>query len=101
MTDDTTPSATVTRKSDNDVGKPGSKPAGGGHQMSEQAAITERGESGLSDADRNRDRPNAGGAAGHGPTSVGGSSGGHSDQHSASGRGKVAGGHYDVEKEHG
>ncbi|GJE54407.1 MULTISPECIES: hypothetical protein [Methylobacterium] len=98
MSDENTSHATLTRKAD-DVGTPGAPAAGGGHQTAVQAAITEMGPGGLSDADRSRDRPDAGSAAGRNPTPIGGSSGGHSDQNSASGSGKVAGGHYDVEKD--
>ncbi|GEO99863.1 hypothetical protein [Methylobacterium haplocladii] len=98
MSDENTSHATITRKPD-DVGKSGPPATGGGHQTPEQAAITGMGRGGLTDADRSHDRPDAGAAAERSPTATGGSSGGHSDQKSASGGGKVAGGHYDVEKD--
>lgn len=99
MSEKTHPSATVTRKPDDEVGTRGSRPAAGGHQTAEQAAITEQGPDGRSDTERSHERTDAGGAAGRNPAPIGGSSSGQSDQHSAAGRGKVAGGHYDVEKE--
>ncbi|MET0258279.1 MAG: hypothetical protein ABW179_06820 [Methylobacterium sp.] len=98
MSDDNTAHATITREPD-EVGKPGTPAAGGGRQTAQQAAITEMSTGGLSDADRSRDRPDAGSEAGRNPTPIGGSSAGQSDQNSASGEGKVADGHYDVEKD--
>lgn len=93
---------TVTRKPDDDVGTPGSGPAGGGRQTGDQAAITDMDAGGRSDAERN-----AGweaGAAGQSPPALGGSSGGHSDQKPARGPDadrKVAGGLSKPEREEG
>ncbi|GEP11036.1 hypothetical protein [Methylobacterium gnaphalii] len=96
MAERTTPTETVTRKPDDDVGKPGSNAANGGRQTPQQAAITGIGGEGRSDASRSQDMGRGGSEA---PAPVGGSSGGHSDQRSADGSGKVAAGHYKVEKE--
>ncbi len=93
---------TVTRKPDDDVGTPGTAPAGGGHQTGAQAAITDMDAGGRSDAERN-----AGweaGAAGQSPPALGGSSAGHSDQKAARGPDadrKVAGGLSQPEREEG
>ena len=100
MSDKTTPSETITRKPVDDVGKSGPPPVGHGHQTREQAAITELGTDGRTDADRRRAERQAGGQAGRNPTPIGGSSSGHSDQQSAVHEGrKVAQGHYKVEQE--
>lgn len=101
MGDDTIPSETVTRKPESDVGKPGGPAVGGGHQTAEQAAITGQSDGGRTDADRQKTW-NQGGAPGRNPASLGGSSDGHSDQQSGSGRHEdepVAAGHYKVEKQ--
>lgn len=98
MSSETTPSSTVTRKPDDDVGKRGAEPAGGGHQTAEQAAITGIGQGGRTDHDRSHDAQVSDRGAGRNPAPIGGSSGGHSDQLSASKDGKVADGHYDIEK---
>lgn len=100
MGDPTTPSETVTRKPDSDVGEPGSPAVGGGRQTPEQAAITDIGDGGRSDADRDHTWRAPEGQAGRAPAPTGGASGGHADQNSArGGDGKVAHGHYKVEKE--
>ena len=69
---------TVTRKPDADVGSPGEPPAGGGHQTPEQAAITDLGPGGRSDAERKAEQQ--AGEPGRAPPALGGSSAGHSDQ---------------------
>ncbi|GLS46023.1 hypothetical protein [Methylobacterium brachythecii] len=99
ITDKTTPSETVTRD-DDDVGKLGSPAVAGGRQTAQQEDITNMSAKGRSDNDRQKDRDGLQHDAGRNPVPVGGSSGGHSDQKSASGNGeKVAHGHYKVEKE--
>ena len=69
----TSDSGTVTRKPDDTVGTPGEHPAGGGHQTSEQAAITDMGGGGAP-----KTEPKEGwgksGEAGRSPPAVGGSS---------------------------
>ena len=96
----TSDSGTVTRKPDDTVGSPGEPPAGGGHQTSDQAAITDMGTGGSP-----RTEPKEGwggsGEAGRAPPAIGGSSGGHSDQKAAHGPAadtKVADGHYRAEQ---
>lgn len=98
--DRTTPSETVTRKPDSDVGKPGPPPTGGGRQTPEQAAITGIGTGGRSDAER-KDGWHAA-APGQAPA-TGGASQGHAEQKAADdgSRAKSAAGHYKVEKERG
>lgn len=76
-------SETVTRKPDVDVGTPGGPAVGGGRQMPDQAAITDMGGSGRSDAERQGDWK--AGEPGRAPPALGGSSGGHSDQKAAGG----------------
>ena len=76
MSDESVPSKTVTRP-DNDVGKPGVKPAAGARQAPQQAEITRIEPGGRSDEERERDW--GGGIAGDDPA-IGGSSGGHSDK---------------------
>lgn len=69
---------TVTRKPDQDVGTPGGPAAGGGHQTPDQAAVTDMGGGGRTDAER-RDDWKAG-EPGRSPPALGGSSAGQSDQ---------------------
>ncbi|AMB44018.1 hypothetical protein Y590_03865 [Methylobacterium sp. AMS5] len=80
-------SNTGTRKPDEAVGSPGPHPAGGGHQTSEQAAITGQGGGGRSDAERHGEWGESaeGAAAGRTPPAIGGSSGGHSDRKASTG----------------
>jgi hypothetical protein len=76
-----------TRKPDSDVGKPGAPAVAGGGQSAEQAAITQQGSGGKTDATRNADWD--GGAKGRNPAPVGGSSDGQSDRpHSPDATGK-------------
>ena len=98
----TSESGTVTRKPDDAVGSKGSPAAGGGHQTSAQAAITDMGAGGKADTDRKKEWGE--GQAGASPPAIGGSSGGHSDQTASrgpeAGR-KVADGHSRAERETG
>ncbi|WCS23051.1 hypothetical protein LOK46_17900 [Methylobacterium sp. NMS14P] len=97
----TSESGTVTRKPDDKVGSRGSPPAGGGHQTSDQAAITDMG-SGETPRTEPKEGWGAAGEPGRAPPAVGGSSGGHSDQKASRGPAadtKVAGGHYRAEQE--
>ena len=97
----TSESGAVTRKPDDTVGTPGEKPAGGGHQTADQAAITEMG-SGGSPRTEPKDGWGSTGEPGRAPPAGGGSSGGHSDQTASRGPAagtKVAGGHYRAEQE--
>ena len=75
-------SNTGTRKPDEAVGSRGPRPAGGGHQTAEQAAITGQGSGGRSDAERQGEWSDSRGSetAGRTPPALGGSSGGHSDR---------------------
>lgn len=95
----------MARKPDDDVGESGTPSVGGGHQTAQQAAITGQGpgqeEGGRTDADRNASWGAHGGTPGRAPTSVGGSSEGHSDQQAGQGARedeKVAGGLYRTER---
>ncbi|TGD99013.1 hypothetical protein [Methylobacterium nonmethylotrophicum] len=90
----------MTRKPDDVVGSRGEPAAGGGHQTPEQAAITRQGSGGRDEAERTREWSSAG-TPGRPPVSVGGSSGGHSDQVAAQGPAegkKVADGAYRTER---
>lgn len=96
----TSESGTVTRKPDDTVGTPGDPAAGGGHQTADQAAITDMGSGGSAQPE-----PKAGwartGEPGRSPPTVGGASGGHSDQTASRGPAadrKVAGGHSNAER---
>lgn len=73
-----------TRKPDDAVGSPGEPAAGGGRHTAEQAAITDMGAGGRSDADR-KDTLKEGGEAGRSPPVPGGASGGHSDRKASRG----------------
>ncbi|WP_298952174.1 hypothetical protein [uncultured Methylobacterium sp.] len=75
----------MTRKPDDIVGTRGGPAAGDGHQTAQQAAITRQGEGGRDDAERNPEWAQSGGEEGRPPVSVGGSSGGQSDQVAAQG----------------
>lgn len=79
MSDESVPSKTVTRP-DDAVGKPGSRPAAGGRQATQQARITRIEPEGRADEERGRDW--GGGPPGDDPA-MGGSSGGHSDRKTA------------------
>ena len=101
--DRTTPSETVTRKPDADVGSPGGPAVGGGHQTAQQAAITGQGpspeEGGRTDSERQSDW--SGDAAGDSPA-IGGSSQGQSDRKAAAGSRKgetVVSGHSKPERD--
>ena len=99
MADKTHPSATVTRKSDDVVGSPGTAPVGGGHHTAEQAAITQIASGGRSDAERERSWGTMDGQPGRAPFATGGASGGHADQKSVrDDGGMIAAGHYNIEK---
>ena len=90
---------TVTRKPDADVGSPGGPAAGGGRQTPDQAAITDMGRGGRSDAERQGDWKAA--EPGRTPPALGGSSAGHSDQTASRGPDedrKVGGGLYPAER---
>ncbi|WP_407524266.1 hypothetical protein [Methylobacterium oryzisoli] len=93
----------MTRKPDDVVGRPGGPAAGDGHQTPQQAAITGQDGGGRDEASRAGEWSKAG-TPGRPPASVGGSSGGHSDQKAAQGPHedeKVAGGEYRTEKTKG
>lgn len=103
--DRTTPSETVTRKPDSDVGRSGAPPAGGGHQTPEQAAITGQGSGqetgGRSDSER---RSEWSGDAARSNPGIGGSSQGQSDQKASGGprQGEtVVAGHSKPERDNG
>jgi hypothetical protein len=101
MSGDSIPTETVTRKPDADVGTPGGPAAGGGHQTPQQAAITDQGSGGRTDADR-QESWKQGGAPGRNPAPIGGSSNGMSDQKAGGGPREdepVAAGEYKVEKQ--
>ncbi|GJD47571.1 hypothetical protein OPKNFCMD_0279 [Methylobacterium crusticola] len=91
----------MTRKPDDVVGSRGAPAAGGGHQTPEQDAITRQEPGGRTEQSRNAEWSEAGGTPGRPPVSVGGSSGGHSDQKAADGPRegeKTAAGHYRTEQ---
>lgn len=97
----TSDSGTVTRKPDDAVGSQGERPAGGGHQTAEQAAITDM-EAGGTAKTESKEGWGGSSEAGRAPPAIGGSSGGHSDQKASRGPEadqKVADGHYRVEQE--
>lgn len=85
---------------------PAAETPDGGRQTPQQAAITEQGGAGKTDAGRNAEwgsaagEPNVGGEPGRSPVAVGGSSQGQSDQNDGRGPdgGKVAGGLYRSER---
>ncbi|KMO28020.1 hypothetical protein VP06_28905 [Methylobacterium aquaticum] len=77
-------SEAMTRKPDDVVGSRGEPAVGGGHQTPEQAAITRQEGGGRDEAELKREWSSAG-TPGRPPVSVGGSSGGHSDQVAAQG----------------
>lgn len=70
------------KKNDNQVGESVGPAAGGGRQTPEQAAILGGGggEGGKTDAERNVEWVEAGGAPGRAPVAVGGSSQGQADR---------------------
>ncbi|MBX9931303.1 MAG: hypothetical protein K2Y56_07165 [Methylobacterium sp.] len=101
MSGDSIPTETVTRKPDEDVGKPGGPAAGGGKQTAQQAEITRQGSGGRSEAEEHASWSKGGGEPGRNPAPIGGSSNGHSDQKAAQGPREdepVAAGHYKVER---
>ncbi|WP_375457365.1 hypothetical protein [uncultured Methylobacterium sp.] len=96
-------SQTVTRKPDDAVGSSGKPAAGGGGHTAEQAAITDMGAGGASDAER-KGTWGQGGEPGRSPPTPGGSSAGHSDQQASRGPradDKVVSGHSKAEREAG
>lgn len=96
-------SQTVTRKPDDDVGESGEPAAGGGGHTAEQAAITDMGSGGASDAERKGAWSQAG-EPGRSPPTPGGSSGGHSDQQASRGPRTdetIVSGHSKAERETG
>ncbi len=76
-----------TRKPEDAVGSPGPRPAGGGHQTPQQAAITGQGSGGRSDDERTGEwaKGTEGAEEGRTPPAIGGSSGGHSDRKASAG----------------
>lgn len=96
-------SQTVTRKPDDAVGSSGKPAAGGGGHTAAQAAITDMGAGGASDAER-KNTWDQGGAPGRAPPTPGGSSAGHSDQMASRGPradAKIVAGHSKAEREAG
>lgn len=94
-------SQTVTRKPDDAVGSSGKPAAGGGGHTAEQAAITDMGAGGASDAERKAGWKQ-GGEPGRAPPTPGGSSGGHSDRKASRGPQvdeTIAAGHAKAERE--
>lgn len=79
---------------------PAAETLDGGRQTPQQAAITEQGGAGKTDAGRNAEWERAAGEPGRSPVAVGGSSQGQSDQNDGRGPdgGKVAGGLYRSER---
>ena len=99
MVDRIHPSATVTRKSDDLVGTPGTAPVSGGRHTAQQATITQIASSCRSDAEREQSWGAMGGQPGRASFATGGASGGHADQKSARDDGDmIAAGHYSIEK---